>query len=218
MTAGKLPDYPVRGAPMTAAWGREVVDALRARTVKAGPGLLAAHSGAATIISLDPRPRRVETVVMLPWHCALVTEGEGEEETQKIRVYPGPREVIGGHAEWKAPPNEAPYWELDFDPEWETWTVVYRYRHPRPDWKSGGIIAGAWGGLVGEGEEQEHVDAPEVLEGSPGPAGVCDDTEYRRIVLAVYDGATLKQLRTGMLSALPILDRAACLEPPEEPA
>jgi len=224
MSYGRLPDYPVRGAPVPASWGRQVVDALRARTVQTGPGLLVTHSDSATIVSLDQRPRRAGSAAPLPWQCELVTipAEDGGEESRKVRVHPGPREVVGGHAEWKTPPLEAPYWDLDFNPSWIRWTVIYRYRHPRPDWEHGGIIAGSWGGLVGEGEEQEHVDAPEVVEGWPGPATayqpyIHDDTEYRRFVLAVFGGVSLRQYHTGVLSVMPILDRAACLQPPEEP-
>ncbi|WP_448579275.1 hypothetical protein [Thermosphaera sp.] len=58
MTAGRLPEYPAPGEPIPASWGRAVVDALRARTVIAGPGVLADYSPNGTKLTIDQRPPR----------------------------------------------------------------------------------------------------------------------------------------------------------------
>lgn len=142
----------------------------------------------------------------LPWLCVLSKRMQGATEIPTVRVMPGPREVVGGWAEWCAP-ETGDYWELD-QPESGDWCVVVRYKHPTPDWANGGIIPGAWVG--------SPATAPEVVEGAPGESGVRDDAEYRVFVLAHYSasGATLRQYHAGMLTATPILDRAACLNPP----
>lgn len=144
----------------------------------------------------------------LPWTCRLSKRMDGETEIQTVRVMPGPREVVGGWAEWCAPAT-GEYWEMD-PPESGDWCVVVRYKHPTPNWDFGGIDAGAW--------VRPAQTAPEVVSGAPGEEGVRDDGEYRVFVLAHYSasGATLRQYHAGMLTAVPILDRAACLEPPQE--
>lgn len=91
-----IPKAPQRGFPVTADWGRSIVDALRRMRLRAGPGVKITQTPEGTTVSCPASDRLAEDGIDWPqWQCDIVPLASGDPA---LKVAPGRVAWGGGHS------------------------------------------------------------------------------------------------------------------------
>lgn len=90
----KLPDYPIPGAPVKAAWGRQVVDYLRSITLRSGHGYGVNHGTGGTTLQVKPPAAAARVGGELDYAWRVKITGAAEVTITQGAAWVGGREYV----------------------------------------------------------------------------------------------------------------------------